>query len=195
LEGTDGKQKMSKSLGNYIGLNDNPKDMFGKIMSIPDKLIIKYFTLLTDLSLKEIDKYKSSMEKGEINPKEVKIKLGEEILKSYHPGVNAGKVAEEFNRIFRDKKLPQEIKEAWLMPGEDYLESGEIKLVTLMTLPEIKLADSNKKARRLIMDNAVSIDQKKITDVNSLIRPQNGMVIKVGKKKFVRIRFFEGYKK
>ena len=184
LEGTDGKEKMSKSLGNYIGLNDNPKDMFGKIMSIPDNLIIKYFTLLTDIPLKEIDKYKSSMEKGEINPKEVKIRLGKEILKLYHPGIDAEETAQEFNRVFRDKKLPQEIEEIVL--DSIKLKNGKIWIVKL--LKELELVSSHNEARRLIVQGGISIDQKKITDPDLEIEVSNGAIVKAGKKKFAKIK-------
>ena len=184
LEGMDGVEKMSKSLGNYIGLEDNPKDMFGKIMSIPDNLIIKYFTLLTDVSLEEINRYKSSMEKKEINPKEVKMRLGQEILKLYHPGVNTKEVAQEFNRIFRDKKLPQEIEEIVL--GSKELKNGKIWIVKL--LKELKLVSSHGQARRLIIQGGVSIDQKKIMDPDMGLEVKDGAVVKVGKKKFVKIK-------
>jgi tyrosyl-tRNA synthetase len=184
LEGVDGIEKMSKSLGNYIGLDENPKDMFGKLMSIPDTLIIKYFTLLTDVSFEEINGYKTAMEKDKLNPKEVKMKLGEEILKLYHPEVNPKEIAEEFNRVFRDKKLPEVLEEIDLDTGK--LKDGKIRIVKLLT--ELKLASSNSHAKRLVTQGGVCIDQSKVRDPNTELEVKNGSVIKVGKKKFLKIK-------
>lgn len=184
LEGTDGVEKMSKSLGNYIPLEGNPKDIFGKIMSIPDEQIIKYFTLLTDVPLDEIKGYRYSMEKGEVNPKDIKMKLGEEILRTYHPEVDTRDISMEFNRIFRDKELPRDIEEITI--DRDRINNGKIWIVKL--LEELGLVQSRSHARRLISQGGVSIDQKKIIDFNIELEVKNGMIIRVGKKNFVKIK-------
>jgi len=165
-------------------LVDNPEDMFGKIMKIPDNLIIKYFTLLTDVSLEEIDKYKSGMERDNVNPKEIKTKLGEAILNIYHPGVKADKVVQEFNSIFRDKKLPQKIEGIAL--DSKKLKDGKIWIVKL--LKELRLVSSHGQARRLITQGGVSIDQKKIIDPNLELGVSDGVVVKVGKKNFAKVK-------
>jgi tyrosyl-tRNA synthetase len=186
LEGLDGVEKMSKSLGNYIGIDESPKDIFGKIMSIPDQLIVKYFTLLTDVPLEEINKYKAGMEKGEINPKEVKMRLGAEILKLYHPGVRPREVAEEFNRIFRDKKLPSEIEEVSLKNSE--LKEGKIWAIKLLS--RLGLVSTNSQARRLIEQGGVSINQEKIIDPEIEVAVKDGAIIRAGKKKFAKVKIF-----
>lgn len=184
LEGLDGAEKMSKSLGNYIGIEESPKDIFGKIMSIPDQLLIKYFTLLTDVPLEEINKYKFAMEKGKVNPKEVKMRLGEEILKLYHPGVRPEEVSKEFNRVFRDKKLPSDPEEVTLNNSE--FKEGKIWIISLLS--KLKLVQSHSQARRLIEQGGVSIDSEKVIDPEIEVEVKDGAVIRAGKKKFAKVK-------
>jgi len=178
LEGIDGVRKMSKSYGNHIGITDSPKEMFGKTMSIPDNLIIKYFTLATDLDMKEIERLDNSIKAGE-NPKNAKVLLAKKIIEMYHSKEDAENAEEEFNRIFKDKGLPDEMAEISL----DY--QTEYKMVSLLT--EIKLTKSNSDARRLLLQGGVKINQQTVNDVNMLYKPSKGDVIQVGKKNFIRI--------
>lgn len=178
LEGTDGREKMSKSLNNYIGITEPPNEIFGKTMSISDVLIYKYFVLCTRLPVEELDEIRKGLENPENNPRDFKRKLAYELVKLYY-GENEAKAAmEEFDRIFVKKEIPAEV-------NEYYLEGNEIKLVNLMT--ETQLATSNAQARRLIEQGGVSIDGKKITDVNFVVKKGKEQILKVGKRKFLKI--------
>jgi tyrosyl-tRNA synthetase len=182
LEGTDGNEKMSKSLNNYIGITDAPKDIFGKTMSIPDVLIYKYFELATRLSPDELKKIKCNLEKPGVNPRDVKRQLGFELVKLYYDKATAESAVEEFDKIFIKKEIPDDI-------SEFILKDTNIKLVNLITLT--KLADSNANARRLIEQGGVSIDNEKITDINHIISNPGEFVLKVGKRKFLKIKMFK----
>jgi len=179
LEGTDGSEKMSKSLNNYIGITDSPKDMFGKIMSIPDILIFKYFTLATRLNPKQLNDIKAELEEPETNPRNVKRKLGFEIVKLYYNEDIANESISEFDKIFIKKEIPDDIPEITI-------NDKEIKLINLIT--NNKLADSNANARRLIEQGGVSIDGEKISDVNYVVKDINEFVLKVGKRKFLKVK-------
>lgn len=177
LEGTDGVRKMSKSFGNYIGINDTPSDMFGKVMSIPDNLILKYFELLTDVSIEEIEKLKRDMENG-ANPRDIKAMLAREIVSFFYGTDIAIKSSEEFDRIFKEKQLPSEIE-------EKELKTGEYNLVSL--LAEMGLAPSKSEARRLIQGGGVYIDGKRVGDMNYLLKLEKEVVVKIGKRRFVKL--------
>ena len=175
LEGTDGKEKMSKSLGNFIAISDSPREMFGKTMSIPDELIIKYFELTTDYSQKDIEQVKKSLAAGE-NPRNAKLDLARNLVNIYH-GAEAASVAQrEFLEMFQKKGLPED------MPQFNFEGSKGI----LDILFESKVLSSKSEARRMISQNAVSIDGEKITDPN-LALSCNQQVIKVGKRKFLKL--------
>lgn len=178
IEGTDGVEKMSKSLDNAIGITDEPKDIFGKTMSIPDILIYKYFELCTKIKGEELRKIKESLENGEANPRDMKRKLGYELVKIYYDEEKAEKTIEEFDKIFIKKELPDEIPEI-------KISEEKMKLVEFLTSSE--LAESNSNARRLIEQGAVSIDGERITDINSVTDFRNGMIFKVGKRKFLKV--------
>ncbi|MBK8554025.1 MAG: tyrosine--tRNA ligase [Ignavibacteria bacterium] len=178
LEGTDGSEKMSKSLDNAIGITDEPKNIFGKTMSIPDVLIYKYFQLATKINKEELAKIKRDLESGEANPRDVKRKLGFELVKLYYDEDTANKTIEEFDKIFIKKEIPDDIPEVTL-------KEDSMKLVDLLT--SNNLSESKTAARKLIEQGAVSINGQKITDVNSEIEIINGMVFKVGKRKFLKI--------
>jgi tyrosyl-tRNA synthetase len=143
LVGVDGHQRMSKSTGNYIGIDESPRDMFGKIMSIPDSLIYSYYELVTDVSREQLVEIKRSLDAGNINPKEIKEALGVEIVTMYHTASEAEKARKEFGRIFRDKGIPDDVPE---MDCDQY--NGSVWIVKLMT--DGSLAGSNGEARRLI---------------------------------------------
>jgi len=178
LEGTDGSEKMSKSLNNYIGITDAPKDIFGKTMSIPDVLIYKYFELATRLSPQELQKIKNELEEPSNNPRNTKRKLGFELVKLYYNEETAQSAVEEFDRIFIKKEIPDEIEEF-------KLKENSIKIIELLMLT--KLTDSKGNARRLIEQGGVSIDGEKIEDINYIVDFKNEFVLKVGKRKFLKI--------
>lgn len=178
LVGLDGVQKMSKSLDNYIGVTESPNSMFGKIMSIPDSLILNYFTLLTGLSSEELEKIKMDLKDPKINPRDLKARLAKEIVSFYHSEKNAEKAEQEFNKIFRDKGMPSEIPE---------IKIDEKTLPILDLLVKTKLAGSKNEAKKLVEGKAVKIDGKIISDWKAVIEIKNGMVIKAGKRKFAKI--------
>jgi tyrosyl-tRNA synthetase len=171
LEGTDGVQKMSKSLGNYIGITEPPSEMFGKVMSIPDNIMRRYFELCTEVDLDEVDRRLASD-----HPRDNKRWLGREIVKIYH-GEEAGRSAdEEFIRVFSKGGLPDEVKP--IEVDLDLLENGEISVIKLLTLA--KLASSNKDAKRKVQQGAVSLDGEKVTDPGN-INVSGGEILKVGR--------------
>ena len=181
LEGTDGVQKMSKSLDNYIGINEPPQEMFGKVMSISDELMWRYYELLTDLRMEEINALRSKAESGELNPRDIKVELAKRIIKDFHSAKDASDAEEEFNRIFRSKQAPDEVEER-------SLESGIWKLPRLII--EIGFAPSMAEARRLIEQGGVSIGGERHTQVNEEISLSAGkeLLIQVGKRRFMRVR-------
>jgi len=181
LVGLDGKEKMSKSLGNYIGINEPPNEMFGKTMSISDNLIYTYFELATDVPNEELDKIKRQLEDPSLNPRDLKRRLAFEIVKIYH-GETAAKEAEvEFEHIFSRRNLPTNMPEfAFSKTG------GNIWIVRLMA--SAGLVKSNAEARRLIQQGAVNIDGRKILDANLEIKPEKDFILKVGKRRFLKVK-------
>jgi tyrosyl-tRNA synthetase len=163
---------MSKSSGNCIWISDKPEQMYGKIMALADNLIWDYFRFLTDLPLKEIEEMKS------LNPREAKARLAREITAFYHGERLARKAEREFERIFKEKKLPTKI------PA---IEISEKFLNILDLLTKAKLARSKSEAKRLVLQKGVKIDGKVKEDWREKIKIKKGMVIKVGKRKFIRI--------
>ena len=173
LVGLDGHEKMSKSLGNYIALNDTPNDMFGKTMSIPDNVMLNFFELCTDVELKEAEiKIKES-------PRDAKVWLAQEIVKLYHDAAAAESAYQDFQTKFVKKDVPDEMPEFSI--GKN--EIGILDLIVNTT----KFTPSTSEARRLIKQNAVSVDGEKITDPNALVPISGKHVLKVGKRKFGRI--------
>ena len=183
LEGTDGVQKMSKSLGNYIGINEPPQEIFGKVMSISDDLMWRYYELLTDKSVAVIDALRKSATDGNRNPRDIKAELAKSIVSDFYSNVEAQRAEEEFNRIFRSKLAPEEIEER-IVPFGD----REIRHL----LVELGLASSNSEARELIKGGGVSLDGERCnlqTKYLISIKPgAPGHEIKVGKRRFVRVR-------
>lgn len=175
LMGTDGKAKMSKSLNNYIAVFDSPKDKYGKTMSIPDDLIVNYFNYATRLSPSEISEIENQLKNKEINPKKIKQRLAREIVKIYHSAEIAEQEEAKFNLIFKKKDIPDNIPEFKLLKKKRLTE----------ILAESKICKSAGEAKRLIKQNAVSIDDEKIKDIFAEIDQE--CVIKVGKRRFLRI--------
>jgi len=181
LVGTDGVEKMSKSLGNYIALNDPPSEMYGKTMSIPDELIYDYFLLTTDLPLEEIEKIKEQLQNPNVNPRDLKRRLAWELVRMYHGIEEANKAQEEFDKIFVRKEIPDEIDE-FVIDFKD----GKIRVVELLVMTG--LASSKSEAKRLIQLGGVSIDGVKINDIDAQVELEKPFVVKVGKRKFLRIK-------
>ncbi len=180
LVGTDGVEKMSKSYDNYIAFSDTAKDMYGKTLRIPDSLIYTYFELTTNVSNKELKEIKKELDDGKTNPRDLKRKLARTLVSMYYD-TEAGKNAEgEFDRIFVDKSLPDQIEEYKLKSG-----NGISNISTLMVTS--KLASSKSDARRLIEQGGVSIDGEKVTDFNAPLPTKPEFVLKVGKRRFLRV--------
>ena len=181
LEGLDGVQKMSKSLGNYIGIADAPNEMFGKVMSVSDRLMWRYFELLTDLSAGEILALKTKSESGEENPRNVKVNLAKFIIKDFHSSEAAQEAEEEFNRRFVKKEIPDDIEETSVV-------SQTYKLADLLL--QTNLAASKGEARRLIEQGGVKIDGEKVSNAQAEIKlnGDKSFMIQVGKRKFLRVK-------
>ncbi len=176
LSGTDGKEKMSKSLGNYIGVNDSAKEQFGKIMSIPDEQIITFFTLCTSVSDKVIDRYQQEIENG-ANPRDYKEMLAEEVVTIYHNKEIAEIAKNSFINQFRKKEHPDDMVKVKM--------SGNFNIVLLLN--NLSAGISNSEIKRLINQGAVRIDGAKITDESAKVSVYSGMIIQVGKRKFWKI--------
>ncbi|QRN86626.1 tyrosine--tRNA ligase [Clostridia bacterium] len=178
LEGLDGVQKMSKSLGNYIGIDEAPNDMFGKTMSITDDLILRYFELVTPVSLEDIKKMEIEMEQG-ANPRDYKIRLAKEIIGMFHSKEDADAAEENFKNVFAKNQIPDDIQE---------IEVPKEAIWIAKLLNELGLVSSTSDGRRMTMQGAVKIDGEKVTDVKAEIIPVKGMIIQVGKRKFAKIK-------
>jgi tyrosyl-tRNA synthetase len=176
LEGTDGVQKMSKSLGNYIGVNDEPYEMFGKTMSIPDQLICRYFELLTRVPMSEIEAMDKAMQEGKMNPRDAKIRLAKELITIYHNSDAAQKAEQRFKLVFSRGDIPDDIPEVTIAAGEVWLPKF---------LLDQGLVSSTSDGRRSISQGAVRIDGDKVENENMVL--EGNMVIQVGKRKFLRL--------
>jgi tyrosyl-tRNA synthetase len=180
LEGLDGVKKMSKSLGNYIGITEPPKEMYGKIMSISDKLMLRYYELLSHISLEDISSLKEGIKKGAVHPKHAKENLALEIVERYWSKEEALRVKEEFEHIFQQKGLPDEI------PAVDIIwEGNEMWVPKIMKLSG--LTPSTGEAMRLIKQGGVTVDDQKVDDPDAKL-PAGNYLFKVGKRKFLRVQ-------
>lgn len=179
LEGLRGGDKMSKSLDNYIGINEPANEIFGKVMSIPDDLIYKYFVLATSVPQNELVEIKNKLDDPSENPALLKRKLARSIIKEYYTENAAAEAEQEFDRIFKNKKDPTEIEEVVLTVD------NPVWVVKLLSTAG--MIDSNGEGRRLIRQGAVSINGEKITDENGEVSIDSGTVLKVGKRKFKKI--------
>jgi tyrosyl-tRNA synthetase len=183
LVGLDGIQKMSKSLNNYVGINEPPREIFGKIMSISDELMFVYYELATDVPRADIEKFRIGIQDGAIHPKEVKVRLAREICAQFHGAEAANNAEAEFNKIFVQKDLPDEIEE-YRIPDDDK-KDGKLWIVKLLT--NSGLAASNGEARRLIKGGGVYLAGEKITDEDFEVALPVESILKVGKRRFVKI--------
>ncbi|NLA59089.1 MAG: tyrosine--tRNA ligase, partial [Firmicutes bacterium] len=162
LIGLDGKEKMSKSLGNYIGINEPPYDMYGKTMSIPDELMMLYFELITDIPTAELQAMEQKMQRGELHPMEAKRRLAREIVTRFHSAEAAQEAEAEFDRVFKENQIPEDIPEV-VLTRED-LENGRIWIVRLLV--KAGLVKSNGEGRRLIQQSGVRINGEVVDDVD-----------------------------
>jgi len=181
LVGLDGQRKMSKSLGNYIGITESPTDIFGKLMSIPDELMWTYYDLVTDRTPEEIAALKKEVAGGGAHPMDVKMRLAEEVIAGFHGEEAARKAAGNFQRIFRDRQAPAEAEVQRISRGPAK------KLAALLV--ELKLAPSKSEAGRLIEQGGVEIDGVRVDDARKdidLSKPTE-FLLRAGKKKFLRI--------
>lgn len=182
LEGTDGIEKMSKSLGNYIGIYEPAEDMYGKVMSIPDDLIIKYFELATDIHPDELERKRELLENDEVNPRDLKMELAREITKLYHGEDEAIKAEEYFRSVVQRKEIPDEIPD-FVVPA-DMIENGMVNLPPIMVAAG--LTSSNSEGRRLIEQGGVKINSIPVKEHRN-IPIKNNDILQVGKRRFVRL--------
>jgi len=178
LPGTDGVEKMSKSLDNYIGLSESPQQIFGKTLSIPDQMIYQYFVLTTNATAAELASIKKNLDSSSHNPRDSKRLLARTLVTMYHGADAATAAEEEFDRIFVKKDVPDEMPE-YRIPAEEPV--GILRLLT-----STNLAASNAEARRLVEQGGVSVDGHRIADYNAIVELGLGVVVKVGKRKFAR---------
>ncbi|MDI7246603.1 MAG: tyrosine--tRNA ligase [Bacillota bacterium] len=184
LVGTDGAKKMSKSVGNYIGVAEPPSEMYGKTMSISDDVMMTFYELATTLPDDEIEAVRVGLASGRLHPRDAKRRLAREIVALYHGPRAAMAAEEEFDAVFREGNLPEDVPEAPIS-GAD-LEDGRMWCPRLIVAAG--LADSTSEARRLIDQGAVRVDDKRVTDPQAYVAVRPGMVIRVGKRRFARVR-------
>lgn len=180
LIGTDGVEKMSKSLDNYIGINETPREIYGKTLSIPDDLIYSYFELATDVSKNELQSIRQSLSNKSINPRDIKRSLARNLVELYHSKAAALEAENEFDNIFVKKGLPDQIQEFKFNPAVD-----EIEILDLIV--KVGFAPSKGEARRLVTQGGVTIDNKKITDIKQTVILRGTKILKVGKRNFIKL--------
>ncbi len=181
LVGVDGHQRMSKSIGNYIGIDEPPGEIFGKVMSIPDSQIYSYFELATDVSLERLVEIKAILQDSKTNPMAIKKQLGGELVRMYHDA-NAAKAARsEFERVFSKGQIPEDV------PEFDCSQYGKSVWI-IQLLSDSKLVASKGEARRMVRSGAVSINGESIKDENVELTLKDGLLIKVGKRRFLRLK-------
>jgi len=180
LEGLDGKEKMSKSLGNYVGISEPPQEMFGKLMSISDELMWRYIDLLSFEAPASIAQWKREVEQG-ANPRDVKVRFAKEIVARFHGKAAADAAEADFESRFRRGETPEEMPETTLHAGADGLPVSQ-------ALKQAGLVPSTTEAQRAIEQGGVKIDGERISDRALKLKPGTTVVIQVGKRKFARVR-------
>lgn len=180
LPGTDGVEKMSKSLDNYIGINEPPQQIYGKTLSIPDTLIYDYMLLATEIPANELTEVRHQLEGGSVNPRDLKRRLARELVTLYHDVAAAEAAEEEFDRIFRKKDVPDEMPDVTVAT-----ENGAIGIVRLLV--EAGMVKSNSEARRLVEQGGVSIDGQRVSDAAASVALSKPVILKAGKRQFARI--------
>ena len=193
LEGLDGVQKMSKSLGNYVGIDEPPQTMFGKLMSLPDALMLRYYELLSDISPADLAKLARDLTSGAKHPRDAKEELAREITARYHGAQAASDAAREFSHIFRERGLPENIEEVPMMmnPMASMEISPNFVRVESSWLPHVMVSASTSastsQAMRLIKQGAVKLDGEKVTDSNVQVPVNKPFLLQVGKRRFKRV--------
>ena len=183
LEGTDGVQKMSKSLGNYIGITEEPKDIFGKVMSISDELMFRYFRLLTHRSEEEVLQLENNVKNGNTHPMDLKKQLARELVTKFYDKDAANHAQEEFTSVFSNRNLPEDMP----LVKIDTLNLEDGKILVCKLLPICGLTKSNSEARRMIQQGAVQCNGEKILSIDEQLVPEDGMILKVGKRRFAQL--------
>jgi len=185
LEGLDGVKKMSKSYDNYIGVNESPRDMFGKTLRISDELMFRYYELLTDKTIDEIEQMKQDMKSGKLHPKKIKVDLAKTLVTRFHSQAAADQAEKEFEEVFVNKGLPSDIPEKKVQVAQ----AQGIWICKFLT--DLEMVASNSEARRMIESNAVEINSEKVKDAQMklAVKANDSWVIKVGKKKFLKVSF------
>jgi tyrosyl-tRNA synthetase len=180
LEGLDGIEKMSKSKKNYIGIDDEPNDMYGKVMSVPDGLMMKYFELVTDLPFERKKQLKEDFENGALHPRDLKMLLSKTIVRMYHGEEAADRAEENFKRVFQKRTLPDEIQEVkW---------QGEKNISIIDLLLVLQLQQSKSEARRMIQNGGIQINGVKVEDIHKVVHMDHDLIVQVGKRKFIKVR-------
>ena len=182
LEGTDGVQKMSKSYNNYIGIQEPPKDIYGKVLSITDALMWRYYELLSSKSSGEIEALKKAVATGAVHPKQAKMDLAREMVARFHSEAQATAAENDFNKVFSQHGLPSDIEEVTMTASAD--KKGLLQLMT-----DLQMAASNSEGRRLVTQGGVSVNEEKVTDPMLQLSCKGEYLLKVGKRKFKRIKF------
>ncbi len=180
LEGLDGVEKMSKSLNNYIGITESPNEIFGKIMSISDPLMFRYFELLTDVSSSQVSQWKQDIQKNTINPKDLKVQLAKLIVSDFWSEDDGKKAALEFDRIFKQKEQPKDMQEI-------ELKSSAVPLIDLII--EQNILPSRGEVKRLIRQGGLYLDGQRVEDIGQIldIGSNEEITLKVGKRKFFKL--------
>ncbi|GGA21629.1 tyrosine--tRNA ligase [Paenibacillus physcomitrellae] len=183
LEGLDGEKKMSKSLGNYIGIDEEPNEIYGKAMSVPDELMVKYYELVTDLTNEELEVLKQGLKEETMHPRDAKMNLAYTLVRMYHGDEAAAAAQEHFVTVFQQRALPDDIQEVEIDSSE--FTDGKIRLIKLLTL--LGFAASNGEAKRSIQQGSLKINEEKLTDFNGEVALQTGDIVQVGKRKFAKL--------
>ena len=184
LMGPDGKNKMSKSLNNYISIDETPGEMFGKVMSIPDAIMFNYFELLTEVPMAEIKELEAGFKNGTLHPKELKKRLGRELVTMYHSKDRAETASSEFDRVFTEKELPKDIPEIYI-PADSF-KDGKIWIVNLLV--KLNAVTNKSEARRLVEQGGVSINEVRVGKPDTDVSIKTGDIVKAGKRKYFKIK-------
>jgi tyrosyl-tRNA synthetase len=192
LEGLDGSEKMSKSLGNTVGISESPREIFGKVMSISDDLMWRYFLLCTDLSEKAVEDMKRHVESGTLHPRDAKVRLARDLVAGFHDEAAGDTAAEEFKRVFSRGEVPEEVPGLELVVGPlmEEGEGGDAVLLLPALIADQGMAPSRSAARRLLAQGAVSLDGERLTDERlpvAATRLRAGVLLKVGKRRYLRL--------
>jgi tyrosyl-tRNA synthetase len=182
LEGLDGVNKMSKSLGNYVGISETPDSIFGKIMSVSDELMFRYYELLSDLPMDEVAALKASMAQGEVHPKKVKVQLAKEMVARFHSFEAADDAERNFEQVFARHELPDEIEEVKMAAADEPIWLPKL-------LHDAGMVKSSSEGRRMIKQKAVSLEGEKVDEVDATVPASGSVLLKVGKRRFCRVVF------